>query len=90
MLQWVEDPAAVRNLALNLKRKLSYEPATSEFEYDTSRWLNCWKLPEASSKNGFWFVVAAGPSFPATLDFPSVCILFVGHKPQEYACVLRI
>jgi hypothetical protein len=45
---------------------------------------------EAISKIGFWFKIAAGPSFPAERDFPSDLILFVGHKPEEYLSISRI
>jgi hypothetical protein len=38
--------------------------------------------PEAISKIGFWFKIAAGPSFPAARDFPPDQILFVGRKPE--------
>jgi hypothetical protein len=37
---------------------------------------------EAISKIGFWFKIAAGPSFPALRDGPSDSILFVGLKPE--------
>jgi hypothetical protein len=30
---------------------------------------------EAISKKGFWFKIAAGPSFPASLDDPSILII---------------
>jgi|GEM_PF-1833861 hypothetical protein len=39
---------------------------------------------EPFSKVGFWFKLAAGPSFPALRDFPSDQIFFVGRKPQAY------
>jgi ZIP family zinc transporter len=42
------------------------------------------------SKIGFWFKIAAGPSFPALRGFPPDYILLVGHKPQAYCCMLRI
>jgi len=45
---------------------------------------------EAVSKIGFWFKIAAGPSFPAKRDFPTDHILFVGRKPQAYFCMSRI
>ena len=37
---------------------------------------------EPLSKIGFWFKIAAGPSFPAKRDFPSDHILAVGRKPE--------
>jgi hypothetical protein len=39
-------------------------------------------LLEAISKIGFWFKIAAGPSFPAERDFPPDPIRFVGRKPE--------
>ncbi len=45
---------------------------------------------EHISKIGFWFKIAAGPSFPALLDFPPDPIIFVGRKPEAYCCMLRI
>ena len=44
---------------------------------------------EAVSKLGFWFKVAAGPSFHAKPDDPSDRIFFVGLKPQAYTPVFR-
>jgi len=37
---------------------------------------------ERISKIGFWFKIAAGPSFPALRDSPSDLMLLVGRKPQ--------
>jgi hypothetical protein len=37
---------------------------------------------ETISKIGFWFKIAAEPSFPALLDSPSDLILLVGRKPE--------
>ena len=48
------------------------------------------QLLDAISKNGFWFDIKADASFPAKRDFPPDFILFVGHKPEEYASILRI
>ncbi len=39
---------------------------------------------EPISKIGFWFKIAAGPSFPAKRDFPSDQMPFVGRKPQVH------
>jgi len=44
---------------------------------------NGFKL-EPISKIGFWFKIAAGPSFPALLDSPSDLIRLVGRKPEAY------
>ncbi len=48
------------------------------------------RVVEPISKIGFWFKIAAGPSFPAKRDFPSDQIAFVGRKPEAYCCMSRI
>jgi len=47
-------------------------------------------LLESISKIGFWFKIAAEPSFPALRDFPPDHILFVGRNPEAYCCMSRI
>jgi hypothetical protein len=55
---------------------------------------DCWPQTtkrdlEVISKIGFWFKIAAGPSFPAKRDFPPDQILLVDRKPQATLLVVE-